>query len=59
MAQVTEYHVEARRHPLERWTDWTKVEDPKRAEEHLARVEVAGFEGQIVKKTYEREESII
>ncbi len=55
MALITEYHVEARRSPHESWTNWTKVEDPRSAEEHLANVKAAGFEGQIVKKIYEGE----
>ena len=57
-AQVTEYHIEARRTPSDAWSAWSAVEDPNVAEVILARVRAAGFEGQIVKKTYEREEPI-
>ena len=58
MAQVTEYHIEARRTPSSVWSAWSSADDPNMAEEILAKVQEAGFEGRIVKKTYKREEPL-
>lgn len=58
MKKRTVYYIKARRSQYESWTAWTETTDPIRAEEHLANVEKAGFEGMIETKTYKMEESI-
>lgn len=55
MKERTVYYIKARRSQYESWTAWTETTDPKKAEEHLANVERAGFEGMIEKKTIGRE----
>lgn len=54
MKERTVYYIKARRSPYESWTAWTETTDPKKAEEHLANVERAGFEGMIEEKTIGR-----
>lgn len=57
MKERTVYTIKAIRSPYEIWSAWTETTDPKKAEEHLANVERAGFEGMIEIKTYPMEES--